>query len=184
MVTHNPDLEFSVIVSPQKMEREGAEFVLAPSEAERAAISDRLGLEGLLSFGGVIDLTPWGRGGWQVEGRIKALVLQKCVVTLDPFESSVEQTFVARFLPPKSLSKYQIEEEVMIGDITEEDPPELLPEEGIDIGELAVEYLSLSLDPYPRRPGMDQSSDAQEADELPMPKESPFAVLSNLKNPK
>ena len=48
----------------------------------------------------------------------------------------------------------------------------------VNFGQLAVEFLALSLDPYPRKPGavFEGAGDAAPA------KESPFAALEALKN--
>ncbi len=126
-------------------------------------------------------MTPWGRGGWQIAGTFTAIVRQECVVSLEPFEEGLEETFVVRYLPQKALTAYEKDDEVMVGEVTDEDPPELLPSSGIDIGELAVEYLSLSLDPYPRKPGADKSPIPRENSLSSAPKENPFSVLKDLK---
>jgi hypothetical protein len=56
------------------------------------------------------------------------------------------------------------------------DDVELVDDGAIDIGELAVQYLSLSLDPYPRKPDASWPATGAEAEPA-----SPFAVLRGLK---
>ncbi len=177
----NQTSEFSLIVDTAKLDREGETLSLLPTEAERAAIAERLNLGSLSHFSGEAVVSPWGRGGWQVEATFAAIVEQECVVTLEPVENQIEDGFLVRYLPEKALAVYDQEEEVMLGEVMEEDPPELLPSDGIDVGELAVEYLSLSLDPYPRKP---EASKSLQSDDNPAEietKENPFAVLSKLK---
>ena len=48
----------------------------------------------------------------------------------------------------------------------------------IDLGELTAQYLSLSLNPYPRAP----DSDASKILEKFQDKENPFAILEKLKS--
>jgi hypothetical protein len=59
------------------------------------------------------------------------------------------------------------------------DPPDPIIGGRIDLGALAAEFLSLGLDPYPRKPGVDF-----EAPEGDAPgEESPFAALGKLRRP-
>ena len=174
-------LEYSLPIDPAKLDRDGETVKLAPSDAERASIARRLGLLALKRFSGDVTISPWGRGGWQVSGTFHAVVDQECVVSLEPVENAVEDGFQVRYLPEKALAAYEPDAEVMVGEVTEEDPPELLPEIGFDVGEVAVEYLSLALDPYPRKEGLPEIAESENKDEGDGTKENPFAVLSKLK---
>ncbi len=60
----------------------------------------------------------------------------------------------------------------------EDDLPEWLEGDEIDMGEVVAEHLGLYLDPYPSRPGV-VFSPQDEADPAPA---SPFAVLRDSKN--
>jgi hypothetical protein len=79
----------------------------------------------------------------------------------------------ARFADPEYVpapTKKEIERT-----LDDEDPPEPLPDGFIDLGALAVEFLALALDPFPRKPGA--AFDSADSDETP----SPFAALAALK---
>lgn len=99
------------------------------------------------------------------QGHLRARIVQTCVVTLEDFESEVEEEFQLRFVPEDAVSE----------DIDLEADDEI-PFAGnqIDIGEAAVEQLGLALDPYPRMPGA-QLPDMDEEE-----KENPFAALRRL----
>jgi len=138
------DREFSVWVDPEALPGEGRTFKLTPDEAQRAAIAARLELLDLPAFDATVTARPRkGSGNVLVSGTLRASVVQACVVTLDPVPSDLEEAFDADFGP--------VEEEVNL-DLTLEDsdPVEPFEPDGIDIGELAVQHLSLSLNPYPR----------------------------------
>ena len=60
-----------------------------------------------------------------------------------------------------------------------DDPPDPIVRGGIDLGQVAVEFLSLALEPYPRTPGMDIAA-PQAAADAARPA-SPFAGLAKLK---
>ena len=57
-----------------------------------------------------------------------------------------------------------------------EDPPEMLRDGAVDLGAVAIEFLLLGIDPYPRKPGA--VFDAPPAGD---PVSHPFAALAALK---
>nr|WP_255720777.1 DUF177 domain-containing protein [Acuticoccus kalidii] len=118
-----------------------------------------------------MTLRPWKGEGVRVTGRVSGKLRQACVVTLEPVEGTVEETFDLRFHP-------DIQESTTIDvDADAEDPPEPLDGQSIDIGAIALEYFALGIDPYPRAPGA-EFDDIEEGEEEP----SPFAALAALKN--
>jgi uncharacterized metal-binding protein YceD (DUF177 family) len=96
------------------------------------------------------------------EGRLRARVVQTCVVSLDDFTAEIDEHFRVRFVPA--------------GQESDDPDPEADDEIGytagaLDLGEAAAEQLALVLDPYPRAPGAELpevESDGQE---------HPFAAL-------
>jgi len=143
------DREFSVWVDPDSLPGEGRHVRLAPTEAERAAIAVRLDLLALPAFEAMVHLRP-GKGGGRgvkVTGSVKARVVQACVVSLEPVEGVVEEEFEAQFGPVEEALNLELT-------LEDEDPVEPFEARGIDVGELVVQHLSLSLNPYPRATGV------------------------------
>ena len=120
------------------------------------------------SLAAQFDLTPRGRDGVHVAGRVRATVRQTCVVTLEPvvneIDEAVDVDFVAaRAAPPAAGDEVEVTP----------DEPEPLTGNAIDLGVLATEFLILGVDPYPRKPGV--------AFEPPAPGDAaanPFAALA------
>ncbi len=73
-----------------------------------------------------------------------AAVVRTCVISLDEFETVVEEEFRVRFVPAGTES-YDPDPDA------EEEIP--FTRGVIDLGETAAEQLALALDPYPRKPG-------------------------------
>lgn len=176
-----PEPEFSWPVDVSKLPDKGIARRIAPDAAQRAAIAERLGLLALDAFEVEIRVTPWRGAGARLEAAFTADVVQRCVVTLDPVPQHVEDRFTLTFLPPDRLPAPAPGEEILLSAEDEEDMPE--PLEGpegtlLDAGELAVQYLSLALDPYPRAPGARVPEQYQ-----PRPEDdvSPFAALAALR---
>jgi hypothetical protein len=64
--------------------------------------------------------------------------------------------------------------------LEEYEDPEPLVDGKVDVGELASQYLSLAIDPYPHAPGVEPVGEDPEI-ELKRDKENPFAALQALK---
>jgi uncharacterized metal-binding protein YceD (DUF177 family) len=120
--------------------------------------------------------SPWLDGA-QIEGRWQARVRQTCGVTLEPFESDLEGEIRLRALPQGSAALGGPDEAGGELDLDPEadDPPEVLPDDRIDLGAYVVEDLSLAIDPFPRKPGVEFEAPEQPGEP------SPFAVLAKLK---
>ena len=113
-------------------------------EYERAALAARLGLARLDSLSAEVALRRLPGGPLiGASGRLTADLVQNCVVTLAPLSGHVDEKFAETFAPEGYESGEDGDSDV---------PTEYFDGHEIDIGELAAQLLSLSLDPYPRAP--------------------------------
>lgn len=150
---------------------------LTAPEAARAEIAALAGLRTLDSLEAAFDLSRRG-DGLQVRGRVQARVGQTCVVTLEPLDNTVDETVDLVFSPSAAPER---EAEVLAadGDPDSAEPPEPLEGGAVDLAAVAVEFLMLGVDPYPRKPGARfEPAAAGEAD---APAPHPFAALAALK---
>ena len=108
--------------------------------------------------------------GVHVEGKVTAAITQICVVTLEPFDSVVEEEVAVDFAEKQGLPAESPT------DMHENEPPDEIVNGQIDLGALTAEFLALGLDPYPRKPDADFQFEGggDRAD-------SPFAALGKLK---
>lgn len=148
--------------------------------AERAAIVADFGLFGLDRLEAALTIRPWQRIGVKLEGRLIADAVQACVVTLEPVREVIDQPFTLTFMPPRAgmAAPRTVGEAEVIVAVDEDDPPDLLEGNVIDLGAIVAEQLALALDPYPRAPGADLAAELGMDDEAAP---SPFAALSTLK---
>ncbi len=156
---------------------------LSPNEIERQDIAARLGLVGLPAFTAEVTVTPLKKNHrLQVTGRVEADVTQECVVTLEPFDSRITTDFDE--LHDRDADLLGTEDDDAPFDQAA-DIPEFLEGETLDLADIAVQHLSLALEPFPRKP--DTSLDvggragvsANEAE-----RDNPFAALAALKGEK
>jgi uncharacterized metal-binding protein YceD (DUF177 family) len=169
--------EFSRPVEADALPALGRSYDIAATETERGEVARRLGLQDVARLTATFNLVPASRRQVTVTGRIEADVIQQCVLTLQPIAVAVREP-VERAFAPGGATRPSAAETIV--DAVDEPPDEMI--DGlIDLGELAVEQLALSLDPYPRAPGAvfdpGAASDAPQAAAA-----RPFAALSKLKS--
>ncbi len=139
--------EFSRSLRVEPLPRDGLAQDIEATPQERAALARLNGLPEIASLKAKLRIAKWRRGV-RVEGELAARLTQTCVVSLEPFEVEIEEPIEAKFLP--SSAKPPPPES--LGD---EDEPDEIVDGRIDLGALVSEFLTLALDPYPRKPGVD-----------------------------
>lgn len=157
-------------------------FKIKASEAECTALARRFDLLQMKEFWVELTIEP-GRvtGEYEVQGSGCADVIQACVVSLQDVPEVVNFTFHTRLVegiekPIEEGNFDFLEEEIDI---------DYYQNSHIDLGEIATQYLSLSLNLYPKAPGMrededEESSQASFASETTLA----FALLEKLKEVK
>jgi hypothetical protein len=167
--------EFSRPVDLARLGDAEAEYDIEATEPERAALADRFGLIALGALSAKVRIRRiHGGAAIRLSGRLIADVTQSCVVTLDPVDSHLEEDFTVVYAAETS------NDESALGADSEIAWPEPMPEGPLDVGEAVAQQLSLSLDPYPRAPGIELdrrwSGEGHES-------ASPFARLAALQKP-
>lgn len=165
-----PELEFSRPLSVDKIPAPGVEETLIASDKERKELAQRFGLLDLKDLSATLSVHPASnRQGFAVTGTMNADVVQQCVVTLEPLANHIEHQIDVLFAFPEGdeAAPAQIE--------MDEDQPEHIIDGVIDLGELVAQHLGITLDPYPRKPGL-APVEAQYGSDKPT---SPFAELIN-----
>lgn len=156
-----PTLSRIVIVSG--LDASGADYAIETTAAERLAIAGRLDIPALNSLTGKFRLTPM-RGGVEIRLALDAEAERTCVVSLEPMIETIHDAVTMQL-----LRAYEPEADINDDDILREQ----LSGDEIDLGELLVQFLSLSLAPYPRKPDAEPLLEKyRDATSL-----SPFAAL-------
>ncbi|PCJ71462.1 MAG: hypothetical protein COA62_02380 [Rhodobiaceae bacterium] len=177
---------FSRVVLRDDVPAAGLRLKLDADSAACAVVAERLGLLSIDSLSTQVEVFPWRKMGLTVEGTFSADVTQACVVSLEPVQASLSQTFVLRYRP--LVLEGEGNREVAVNPL--EDEPENLPEAGIDLGEIVAEQLVLALDPYPKAPEHVRAKAAHKpmvgaedvgSSETLGKKDNPFDVLKNFK---
>lgn len=174
------------LVDVRSLPQDGTDVFIDADAAQRAALASELGLEAVKSLSAHYRVTRSGRDGALLRGRLKGTVTRQCVVTLEPFDAEISEPVEVLFASEAESARKQAEwtaayasdDEAAIAALGQTDPPDPIVDGRIDAGRVTVEFLALSLDPYPRKPGA--AFEAPGAPETPE-SNSPFAALAQLK---
>ncbi|QBR70357.1 metal-binding protein [Beijerinckiaceae bacterium] len=155
----------------------GIEVAINAGPEECAAVAQEAGVAAIASLAADFLVLRQDQSRYRVNGVLRAQVTQTCVVSLEPFDTEIRAEFAVDFAPAEALAKRR-------GDASDESAVELdgadpIIDGRIDLGALAVEFLILNLDLYPRKPGV--SFQGAEFSDAPKEEDSPFAALQKLK---
>lgn len=169
--------EFSLIVTLADA-AQGRTVTVEADAAARERIAARLGLIALDDFALTATIRAVA-GGLAATGEVRAAVVQACAATALPVPARIAEPFDLRFLRDVDAPA-SADEEVEL----DRDELDLLPLEGdrADLGEAAVQTLSLALDPFPRHADADRI--LAEKGVLSEEAAGPFAALAKLRGNK
>lgn len=148
------------------------------SPEELAAVARALDLLACAGLAAAFTIMPTVDGRYHLSGTLRAAVTQACVVTLDPVDNAIEETFDVTFWPEEDMPAPP-------GgalDLDEEPDPEPIIAGQIAVGRVVFECLAAAVDPFPRKPDavLDRHSAAAAAGAIGN-SDSPFAALANIK---
>ena len=149
---------------------QGRRFDLAADDNARTALAKTIGLRALSRLQASFEVTRHGREGLRVVGQVSATVGQTCVVTLEPIDNEIEESVDLVFMPQVGTSADRGAK------VAAENAPEPLVGGAVDLGVVATEFLTLGIDPYPRKSDAVFTAPASEDDSG-----HPFAALAALK---
>lgn len=177
----NTGPEFSVPVDIRALH--DAPKQMSASADECAALATRFGLEAIHNLTATISYHAVGET-IIAKGALSADIIQQCVISLEPFASTVAQDFAISFCPAQAMQGILAEGEAAEEESfeIEADDCDIMPyKEGrFDIGEAVAQTFALALDPFPRGPDAEQIAQKHGL-VTEMPKDNPFAVLQQLK---
>ena len=170
----SPSPEFSLIVTLDDASH-GRRIAVEADAETRERIAARLGLIALDRFALTAEVRAIA-GGIGAKGEVAADLVQTCAATALPVPATIVEPFDLRFLRDVDAPVGE-DEEIEISS----DDCDLLPLDGdrIDLGDAAVQSLSLALDPFPRHPDADRI--LAEKGVLSEEAAGPFAALAKLR---
>ena len=159
---NNEKAEWSFTLDIDDIGAEPKTYTFEASQQERIDMSRRMGLISMESAQASVTVQRVGGGLIHAMGTVRSDLTQSCVVSLGPVPAHVEDEFEGWYGDKDkavSFAKARNDRDAKKGhtelEILEEAvDPEPIVNGKIDVGELATQYLSLALDPYPRAEGV------------------------------
>ena len=164
---------------------QGADIVIEADAGVREELARLNGLVALSSAVARLHASRRGREGLHVTGEIRARVTQTCVVSLEDFESEIVEPVDVEFEPARAEGERMSRRRRDARPPVEEDEegmddlnaPDEIVNGKVDLGALASEFLTLGIDPYPRKPGVAFEEPKAQGATI-----SPFARLAERKS--
>lgn len=154
-----------------------ASMSIAATAVERTALARRMAVEAIdrLEADLTLEFLP-GKDRLRLSGRLKAVVRQACIVTLEPVDAAIDESFAVVYAGSvEDAAEVSIESAGdPAGDAAWDEP---CPGSVLDVGEAVAQQLALAIDPYPRAPGAVADPAAGGADTTAS---RPFAALSSM----
>jgi len=149
-------------------------IALSATPEECAALAKRFDLQAIDMLEAEVTLTP-GAANIDAKGRMRASVVQSCVVTGEPVPAHIDLPFTIRFVAANDAGEIdEIELSADDCDVMEHDG------QVIDLGEAVAQTLLLALEPYPRSPNAEAR--LKQAGVLSEGEAGPFGALAALKD--
>ena len=159
------------------------EFNLTLSKEQNLQLIKRLDLLSLKKVSFMGNLSPLAEDRWVLEAKLRATVKQKCVITLKPVQTIVNETVNRTFAPLDAQKNSEIIDDgaspVFFDDTLQEF------NDTIDLLDIIFEELTLILPLYPKIEGAELGSYCvTEPGAKPLTEENikPFAQLSEFKD--
>ena len=182
MVAHEkPAPEFSRPIDVESLGDSPIRLDIHADADERANLARRFGLVEVQSLSASVTLERDATGDVRLSGRLKAEIVQTCVVSLEPVRSTIDARFDRVFSSTAETGADSAEEVFLAPD--DDELVEPLSGGIVDAGEAVAETLGLEIDPFPRAPGAiftgAETGSSDKAEDIE--KSGPFAALAKLK---
>ena len=179
--------EFSRIIEVERLIEGESDITIEAKVEEAASLAKRLDIEKINKLVAKIHFKNDRSDRYvQLRGTIEAEIVQLCVVTLKPLPVKISAPIIRNYCASANKQAEPVEIDISSD---YEDPPELIIQGVIDVGEAVAEQLALEIDPFPRSPGTefqgftsDSANSAQSKPDSDQPT-GPFAILAKLKGP-
>ena len=178
MSAHHEDPILDAVIRFDRLPASGRELEVAPDAAALAAMAQVLKVTAVESFHASLTAVKL-RGGIRVQGRLTARVVQPSVLTFEAVAQDIDEPVDRLFVQGPDRPHNPAPGAEIFVDLEDEDFPDHVDGNEVDLSALLIETLALAIDPYPRLPG--ESLDTLGLD-LTDKEAGPFAGLESLKN--
>jgi hypothetical protein len=147
---NSSEFGFNRRVEAESLQYGDSQKTIKATKSECEILKQRFDLQDLKHLSATLKIRRRGTGNLtnvSIKGHLDAAIKQICVITLEPFNSVIKSNFETTF-------HARVFEKLCDIDVFLEakDPPELIIDGIIDLGELVSQILALEIDIHPRKP--------------------------------
>lgn len=174
-------LKFNRWIDPAGRRAPGVVHAIDATQTEREQLARWLDIPAVGRLHADLVLMRSGAEFVTVTGSFQADVDLVCGISLETFGETISGEITREFRKPHTISTREElgESAEVVVDLNTEEPGEWRPQ-GIDLGAMLAEELSLALPDFPRKPGSELEEIEEKEAEEPPP--NPFAALTRLKD--
>ncbi len=96
------DVPFSYQVKVGHISANPVEVHVEADTSELKALAETWNVVSVDDLSADLQIARWKRDGVRIKGRVQAKIVQSCVVTLEPVESAIDESFEQIFVPEGS----------------------------------------------------------------------------------
>ncbi|UTW54113.1 DUF177 domain-containing protein [Kordiimonas sp. SCSIO 12610] len=174
-------IDFSHSLNVSELSSDGRDYKLVADQVVFDEVKERFDIVDITMFEALITIQDQGKhnGVW-VTGHIKAALTQKCIVSLEDVHEDIDEAFELLLVNEATVERFDNDEAYLDPEIPDYD---LLEGDTLSPGEVAIQTLSILMNPYPRKDGAEidlgnASGISLNEEEIKRP--NPFAVLGEL----
>ncbi len=173
--------EMSRRVELAEVDKKPQKLNIDATSEERSALAERLGVVALDALQAQVTVQSTMEHWYSVTGRLEAQVVQSCVRSLEPVPETIQVPVSMTLTTAPEMADDDEAVELSSGDDLER-----ITGDSVDVGELLIQLLSVSLNPYPKRedasaPDMEGVQVFWDSESTPdEPTHRPFANLAQL----
>ncbi len=179
--------EFSRTYNLDVIRKSGSNITLKATYDECVNLAVRYDIPAVSSLSAECQLKKMAQkdnGDYELNVKLSATIVQRCVLTLEDMEERISERFSIIFKQSEE-AKIEANETQEVDFELEDDDIEYIEDTEVDVGEYVAEYLSLSINPYPKKAnatanklGHDVVGDDEFEQETK--RENPFTILKDL----
>ncbi len=170
-VNHKKDIAF--VLDTRTVNKTKKHYVLEANDTQKENLKKFFELPAIKNLSFEFDVFL-NKDCIEINGILKAVVTQKCVVSLNEFDEKINEGVCLLFTEDESLYQSLLKTEDFS---LEDDDVELIEKGKIYFYDLVQEQLGLALNPFPKKTDEAFSYYELKAEEV---KENPFSVLKHL----
>lgn len=181
--------EFSREFNLDLIKKSGSNIMLEGTKEECEQLAIRYSIPAISTLEAKCHLKKMAqkeKGDYLLEVNMNAVIIQRCILTLEELTENISERFSITFKEARSSNNDSLEAQEIEFALDDEDIV-FIEDNIVDIGEHIAEYLSLSINPYPKKDNVSASDlphkvISEDEIEEETTKENPFTVLKDLKH--